>query len=293
MPSRRSISRLASIGLLIVLALWLIATGCSDNRGEEEHKQEEEEEEEEDTRSAEEHRLTQIVIAEDHPLFREALRLTLSREAGLEVVGEAVDGIEALELCRRLQPELVLMDLGMPRMDGLEATRKIKSELPRTIVLVLTASVEVGSLSEALRAGASGYVLKDASPQQIIEAVRRVLRGESPLDQELATELLLRLMDEGLEEESTRSSAVSSPQRPSEERSEPALLKLLSPREIEVLRLVVQGQTNQEIAQNLLVSVSSVKKHMHDIITKLGVSDRVQAAVRAMELGLPPEQEGE
>src|SRR3954467_13001302 len=119
-----------------------------------------------------------ILIAEDHPLFREALRHIVSMEADLEVVGEAVDGLDALELCRRLQPELVLMDLGMPKMDGLEATRAIKSELPHTIVLVLTASVEVGSLSEAIMAGAAGYVLKDASSQEIIEAIREVLRGE-------------------------------------------------------------------------------------------------------------------
>src|SRR3954467_682740 len=113
MPARHSIARLASIGLLLGLVLWLIA-GCNGNRGEEEQ-------EEEEPRSEGHRRLTQIVIAEDHPLFREALRHTLGREAGLEVVGEAANGIEALELCRRLQPDLVLMDLRMPRMNGLEA----------------------------------------------------------------------------------------------------------------------------------------------------------------------------
>src|SRR3954467_8837738 len=104
-----------------------------------------------------------IVIAEDHPVFREALRQIVNMDPELEVVGEAKDGVEAVELCRRLQPKLVLMDLGMPRMDGLEATQAIKREFPLTIVLVLTASVEVGSLSEALKAGAAGYILKDLS----------------------------------------------------------------------------------------------------------------------------------
>src|SRR4051794_3231349 len=176
-----------------------------------------------------------VLIAEDHPVFREALRHIVSSEAALEVVGEAVDGVDALEHCRRLQPDLVLMDLGMPRMNGLEATRAIKSEFPRTIVLVLTASVDIGSLSDAIKAGAAGYILKDASPQEIIESIRRVLRGESPLNQELAMQLLLRQMNE---EEGKGSTFASSPQKPSEECSEPALLDLLSPREIDVLRLI-------------------------------------------------------
>src|SRR4051812_15220052 len=114
-------------------------------------------------------RTPMILIADDHPLFRAALRQLLNGGSGFDVVGEAVDGVDALELCRRLQPDLVLMDLGMPRMDGLEATQAIKREFPRTIVLVLTASVDLGSLSEALKAGAAGYILKDAPSNQIME----------------------------------------------------------------------------------------------------------------------------
>jgi DNA-binding NarL/FixJ family response regulator len=228
-----------------------------------------------------------IVIAEDHPLFREALRHIVSREADLEVVGEAKDGVDALEHCRRLQPDLVLMDLGMPRMDGLEPTRAIKKEFPRTIVLVLTASVEIGSFSEAIKAGASGYILKDASSQEIVESIRRVLRGESPLDQELAMQLLLRQMDEGLNEEEESSTRIPSGSLPLVKRLQSSpFSELLTSREIEVLELMAQGQTNREIAQNLSVALTTVKGHVHKIISKLEVSDRTQAAVRAIELGL-------
>jgi DNA-binding NarL/FixJ family response regulator len=226
-----------------------------------------------------------IVIAEDHPLFREALRHILSREADLEVVGEAVNGVDALELCRRLQPDLVLMDLGMPRMNGLEATRKIKSKFPHIIVLVLTASVEVSSLSDAIKVGAAGYILKDAFPQEITEAIRRVLRGESPLNKELAMQLLLRQMEEGLQEEQSSTRILGSlPEGKSQ--SSPPLSQLLTSREIEILECIVQGQTNREIAHNLSVALTTVKSHVHRIISKLEVSDRTQAAVRAIELGL-------
>jgi two-component system, NarL family, response regulator LiaR len=126
-----------------------------------------------------------IVIADDHPLFRVALRQMLDRHSELEVVGEAKDGEDAIELCRRLEPDLVLMDIRMPRMDGLESTRRIKRQFPKTIILVLTGMVEPDYLSEALKAGVSGYVLKYASAQEISDAVRRVVEGESPLNQEL------------------------------------------------------------------------------------------------------------
>lgn len=226
-----------------------------------------------------------ILIADDHPLFRDALRQLLNGCSGFDVVGEAVDGLDALKLCHRLQPELVLMDIGMPRMDGLEATRAIKKEFPHTIVLVLTASVELGSLSEALKAGAAGYILKDAPANQIIESIRRVLRGESPLNQELAMQLLLQQVDEGLKEEGRGSTFAPSPHSPYEKRSE-ALSDLLTARELEVLRLMVQGQTNRQITQTLCVAHSTVKGHVHRIITKLEVSDRTQAAVQAIALGI-------
>ena len=217
-----------------------------------------------------------IVIADDHPLYRGALRGLLEQHPDFEVVGEGQDGVEALELCRRLRPEVVLMDARMPKMDGLEATRAIKRELPSTIVLINTAIEEPNHLSEALRAGVSGYVLKTSSGSEITGAIRKALNGEAPLNQEISAQLLRRLHCE--EEEKPRRSLEDHPRAP--------LVQALSRREADVLRLVARGQTNQQIARSLLISVSTVKKHIQHIVSKLEVSDRTQAAVKAIELGL-------
>jgi DNA-binding NarL/FixJ family response regulator len=216
---------------------------------------------------------SRIVVADDHALIREALTRTIDEQPDLEAIGEATDGLEALELCRRFQPELVLMDVLMPRMDGLEATRRIKREFPRIIVLVLTAVEDPDYLSKALEAGAAGYVQKGATTQETIGAVRKVLEGESSIDEKLATQLLKRLMEDPKPEPNGRAKGKS-------------LRGLLSAREREVLGLVARGYTNQQIARSLLISVSTVKKHVRSAICKLGVSDRTQAAVRAVELGV-------
>ncbi len=230
---------------------------------------------------------SRILIADDHPLFRSALEHVVGGQPDLEVVGEAADGREALELCRCLKLDLVLMDMIMPRMDGLEATRAIKGECPQTIVLMLTASVDPDHLAEAVRAGAAGYVLKSAHLSQMIDAIRGALTGESPLNQGMAMELLRRVFDEtpGREEAPTAGPASGL----DESRRHP-LLERLSRREVEILGLLAQGRTNQEISKILLVSVSTVKKHVQHVIQKLRVSDRTQAAVRAVELGLRPEE---
>jgi DNA-binding NarL/FixJ family response regulator len=236
-----------------------------------------------------------IVIADDHPLFRSALRRLLEEGPDVEVLAEANDGQEALELCRRFGPELVVMDVIMTGMDGIAATHAIKAEPPRISVLVMTASESMEHLAEAIRAGAAGYILKTASPQQITEAIHKVLKGESPLNQEIAMRLLMHLTNgkrERLEE--VRVEQASEALTPNKERRRPlgALKRELSTREEEVLKLVVQGQSNQQIATNLLISTSTVKSHMRHISEKLGVCDRVQAAVRAVELGLLDKRDG-
>ena len=241
---------------------------------------------------------SRIVIADDQPLFRSAIRHTLERHPNLEVVGEAANGRQALELCHRLRPELVLMDLSMPEMDGIAATHAIKSEFPEILVLILTALDDSKGLANSLEAGAAGYILKHASPAQITNAVRRVLAGETPLDDEVSMRLLMSLMERGAPEgEKVREQKVgpaesSTSGKPLGERGQSYLASSLTPREVVVLRLVVRGQTNQQIARDLFISVSTVKRHIQRICTKLGVSDRMQAAVRAVELGLLDERNG-
>jgi DNA-binding NarL/FixJ family response regulator len=212
-----------------------------------------------------------LLIADDHDLVREGLRAVLQAEEDLLVVGEAKDGHEALEMCRSLRPNLVLMDVRMPKMDGLEATRAIKEEMPEVSVIMVTMHENPDYLLEAIRAGAAGYILKDAQGERLVGAVRRTLNGESPLDEELAMRLLRSLAHE----EGQSSLAASQPPAPA-----------LTAQELEVLRLLALGRTNRQIAQSLLYSVSTVKAHVRSTIAKLGVSDRTQAAVRAIQLGL-------
>ena len=218
------------------------------------------------------------MIADDQPLFRGALRQMLEGAPDLEVAGEAGDGRSTLEMCRTLKPDLVLMDLRMPEMDGLEDTRAIKREFPHTTVLILTAFDGTDFLLEAFGAGADGYVLKDLSREQLINAIRRVLGGETPLNQELAAELIVGLCGKAEQERG------SPPQ--SEKRQELPLPELLTDRELDVLRLVAQGRHNSEVAQDLGVTTGTIKVHMHHINRKLGIPDRTQAVVRAIDLGL-------
>jgi two-component system, NarL family, response regulator LiaR len=255
------------------------------------------------------HKVARLLIADDHALVREGLRTMLSGEDNIEVIAEANDGQQALTLCREHKPDLVLMDVRMPVMDGLEATRKIKQEMPKTSVMMVTMHENPDYLFEAVKAGAAGYVLKDASGERLLSAVRRTLEGESPLNQELAMRLLRRLAREsrgesGSEEESggtsrgppehapeeadgegeaTRSGAHQAGSGASAQSRGAAQIESLTPREVEVLKLLSQGQTNPQIAQNLLFSVSTVKAQVRSILSKLGVSDRTQAAVRAIE----------
>jgi DNA-binding NarL/FixJ family response regulator len=272
---------------------------------------------EEASRGATPSQVARLLIADDHALVREGLRTMFSGEEGIEVIAEANDGQQALTLCRELEPDLVLMDVRMPVMDGLEATRKIKAEMPKTSVMMVTMHENPDYLFEAVKAGAAGYVLKDASGERLLNAVRRTLEGESPLNQELAMRLLKRLARESRGESSSEEGSGGTSREPSGDAPEEAYgegdeplttlpaairsgarqagsggpaqsrgaaqIESLTPREVEVLKLLSQGQTNPQIAQNLLFSVSTVKAQVRSILSKLGVSDRTQAAVRAIE----------
>jgi DNA-binding NarL/FixJ family response regulator len=224
-----------------------------------------------------------LLIVDDHALVREGMRAMLASEQNLNVVGEAGNGREALELCRELRPDLILMDVRMPEMDGLAATQEIKGEYPETRILILTTHESPEYLMDAIRAGASGYVLKDSTKQRLLDAVRRVISGEGPVNQELAMQAIQHLTDEN------RGYAEPLPE-PTEKRREESFAEPLTDREIEVLRLLALGKTNRQVAKELLISLSTVKSHVQHLNIKLGVSDRTQAAVRAVELGLLPEQ---
>jgi DNA-binding NarL/FixJ family response regulator len=218
-----------------------------------------------------------LLIADDHALAREGVRAMLASETELEVIGEAHDGHEVLDVCRRLKPDLVLMDVRMPEVSGLEAAQEITMECPATKVLMLTTYEDLDYLYEAVKAGAVGYIVKDATKRELVAAIRRTLEGQSALDQDLSMQLLQRLAREDDRRVSLSPGAPKSPE---------PLREPLTPRELEVLRLLAQGLTNRQISQELVVSAATIKVHIEHLIAKLGVSDRTQAAVRASQAGL-------
>ena len=226
-----------------------------------------------------------VLIADDHDLVRDGLHRMLEDEPDIEVVGEAKNGQEAVELCRSLRPDLVLMDVRMPEIDGLAATHLIKEEFPSISVLIITTYDNPDYLFEAIGAGAAGYVLKDARKRKLIEVIRSTLNGEAILDSGVSMQLIKRFINRVTER--WRVERRREPPVP-EERSDAlgALLEELTPRELEVLPLMAQGKSNPEIAEILAISRATAKVHVHHIINKLGVSDRTQAVVRAIELSL-------
>jgi DNA-binding NarL/FixJ family response regulator len=228
-----------------------------------------------------------LLVVDDQAFMRVAIKAILATDSSLEVVGEAQDGQQATQRCRELRPDLVLMDVSMPRMDGIEATRKLKAEFPETSVLILTVHADRRLLMDAVKAGAAGYVLKGEHTDHVLNSVRAVLNGETPLDQGLAMSLLRCLAEE--QEEAARSTPALPPQEPtSRERAATSLPEVLTPREMEVLSRLALGETNRQIAEELHISLSTVKRHLERILSKLGVSDRTQAAVKAIEIGLRP-----
>ena len=202
--------------------------------------------------------LIRILIADDHYVVRQGLTALLTPRNGMEVVGEAATGREAVELARTLQPDVILMDMIMPELDGPAAITLIKHENPEARILVLTSFGESKQISAAIQAGALGYLLKDSSPDDLLHAIRSVHRGNLVLPQDLALKLM---------------------------QPQPAVAALdqLTERETDVLRLLAQGQSNQEIAVNLSISTTTVRSHVSNILLKLGVSNRTQAALIAKE----------
>jgi DNA-binding NarL/FixJ family response regulator len=209
-----------------------------------------------------------VLIVDDHGLFRTGLR-NLLEEQGIHVVGEAGDGAEALELVRELTPEVVLMDLNMPGMAGVEATQRIVRAAPLTRIVVLTISDDDTDVMDAILAGACGYLLKDSSIHDLVRGINAAAVGESLISPQIAAKVLQRLR-----------ATNTVPQAAEVVRSE------LSDREVEVLRLIANGKDNAEIARELTISPKTVKNHISNILVKLQIENRIQAAVYAVRSGL-------
>jgi DNA-binding NarL/FixJ family response regulator len=209
-----------------------------------------------------------VLLVDDQALFREALATLLDVRADVEVVAEAANGEEALRAAAEVRPDVVLMDLRMPVLDGIAATRRLRAEQPDVRVIALTTFDEDDEVFAALRAGAVGYLLKDVSAARLIEAILATARGESVLQPSVAAKVVAHFA-----------------QQPAETAPTP-LVDPLSERELDVIRLLANGRTNREIAATLFLAEGTVKNHVTNVLAKLGARDRTQAALRARELGL-------
>jgi DNA-binding NarL/FixJ family response regulator len=212
-----------------------------------------------------------VVLADDQEMVRAGLRMLLDFQPDLEVVGEAADGLEAVAVVARTRPDVVLMDVRMPRCDGLEAARRILAADPDVAVVVLTTFDEDASLAEALRAGVSGFLLKTAPPEQLLQAVRTVAAGNGLLDPAVTLRVI-----------------AASARSPAPDPGAAAKLASLTARETEVLRLVAEGLSNAEIAARLYLGEATVKTYLSRMLTKLDLRDRVQAVAFAFRSGLVP-----
>jgi DNA-binding NarL/FixJ family response regulator len=208
-----------------------------------------------------------VLIADDHPLFREGMRGRLDRVADVAVVGEAASGDEAVELANKLAPDVILMDIKMPGLNGIEATREIQRASPQIGILVLTMFEDDDSVFAAMRAGAKGYLLKDSGGEGVVHAIRAVSSGEAVFGPGVAERII---------------GFFSAPRAAAPQRAFPELTE----REEEVLSLVAQGKSNREIARQLFVSLKTVRNHVSNILLKLQVADRAQAVIRARDAGM-------
>lgn len=212
-----------------------------------------------------ENNMIHVMVADDHAIVRKGICALLATEPDIEVVGEAKDGQEAISVAQRVQPEVILMDLVMPGLDGLEATRHISAHQPEARILVLTSFAGDDKIFPAIRAGALGYLLKDSGPDELVQAIRQVHRGESSLHPSIARRLLRELTE---------------PSRPG------PIPDSLTAREVEVLRLIAKGHSNREMSDRLAISEATVRTHVSNILSKLNLCSRTQAALYALREGL-------
>jgi NarL family two-component system response regulator LiaR len=206
-----------------------------------------------------------ILIVDDHAVVRQGVRALLETEAGINIVGEAGDGVEALKKIREVEPDVVLLDLVMPRMEGVDVIRRVVADEMDTRILVLTSFATDDKVFPAIKAGALGYLLKDSGPQELLDAIREVYRGESSLSPAIARKLVLEI---------------------SQPSDQPLTTDPLTPREVEVVQLLARGMSNQEIAEELVVSEATVRTHVSNILSKLHLASRTQAALYALREGL-------
>lgn len=213
-----------------------------------------------------------ILIAEDHAIVRKGVRSLLSLEPDMQVVGEAANGRQAVEQVGLLEPDVILMDLVMPEMDGIQAIQQIKEKDPKAKVLVLTSFATDDKVFPAIKAGALGYLLKDSDPAELVTAIRQVNAGECPLSPLIARKVLqeMSLVDR-----------------------RPPASQALSEREVEVLRLVAQGKSNKQIADELILSLGTVRAHLSNILSKLHLASRTQATLYALREGLASVEDAE
>jgi len=224
-----------------------------------------------------------VLLVDDQALIREGLAIILNAQSDIRVVGQATDGREAVELASRLRPDVILMDIKMPRLDGIQATRQIKEDLPDTPIIILTTYAEDELVFEGIRAGASGYLLKDITRGQLAEAVRGAARGEAQIDPAVAAQVLseFQRMANLLRRPTPRPATQAK-----ETEAELSPIEALTPREEMILRLLTEGLTNAGIAARLHLSEGTVKNHVSEVLSKLHANDRTHAVVLAIKRGL-------
>jgi DNA-binding NarL/FixJ family response regulator len=213
--------------------------------------------------------MLRILLVDDHILFRKGVAALLDARPNMQILGEASNGVEAVNQARELLPDIILMDIGMPELNGLEATKRIKQEMPHVKIIMLTASDEDQNLFTAIKNGAQGYLLKDLEPYQLYDLLENISKGEAPLSGTIAAKIL----KEFTQPKETSSAAIET-------------MGDLTSREINVLSLIAEGKTNREIAAELVISENTVKIHLRNILDKLHLQNRIQAAVYAVKQGL-------